>query len=598
VTVFEAVAIDTAWAVMAAAIVIVTVARLAHQHLRARVAAQIALGVAAVGLLSLLVIVMTFVSPNLGGLTAKGIWLIVGVCFFVSRAWRVDREVAAAVGIMFGFAVVYIALLYLWDVGSPPVELSRARFTTWGLPADNAIPMLFADRIARGQETAALLGDWNGSDRPPLQSGFLLLETILPRPSHPGDTYWYGISVAFQMLWVPALYASMRVMGVPIRATVIGVAFTGATATMLLNSIYTWPKLGSAAFVLSSVVLLWSLRIRETPRPYVYFIGAGMALAFGALSHGATAFVLPLVALAAILACRALPPTTWVRGAAFAMLAAVLTYAPWMYYQRFEDPPGNRLLKWHLAGVIPINDRSFFSDLRSSYTNLPIDQLVSIKLSNLRTAFDPSRWNDSLGATDFAGRDHRMSIEFFYTSGALGIAVPILAACFLGLTLNRLRNRPALPMDANLGIVVAALLACMVWWSLLMFEPTATLVHQGSHVWVMLLLAIPVALVASRQALVGWGLVAVQLVLTGIAAGPSLAIGGGQVLQPRTALVLVFGVLVVAAAAVLAQRSPAAPIHDSARTPEPDEPPPGIERPTIAWGYPHPAAAHETDGSE
>ena len=35
-------------------------------------------------------------------------------------------------------------------------------------------------------------------------------------------------------------------------------------------------------------------------------------------------------------------------------LLALVLYAPWLAYQRLYDPPGDRLLKWHLAGVTEV----------------------------------------------------------------------------------------------------------------------------------------------------------------------------------------------------------------------------------------------------
>jgi len=37
-----------------------------------------------------------------------------------------------------------------------------------------------------------------------------------------------------------------------------------------------------------------------------------------------------------------------------ALAIVVVFYLPWSAYQKYVDPPGNRLLKIHLAGVIPV----------------------------------------------------------------------------------------------------------------------------------------------------------------------------------------------------------------------------------------------------
>ena len=37
-------------------------------------------------------------------------------------------------------------------------------------------------------------------------------------------------------------------------------------------------------------------------------------------------------------------------------------------YQRYDDPPGDRLIKWHLAGVSEIDDRGSLETIVDSYT--------------------------------------------------------------------------------------------------------------------------------------------------------------------------------------------------------------------------------------
>ena len=55
----------------------------------------------------------------------------------------------------------------------------------------------------------------------------------------------------------------------------------------------------------------------------------------------------------------------------------VVLYAPWMIYQNVFDPPANRLLKWHFAGVVEVDARSFGTALRDAYGALSWDAYVS-----------------------------------------------------------------------------------------------------------------------------------------------------------------------------------------------------------------------------
>ena len=41
--------------------------------------------------------------------------------------------------------------------------------------------------------------------------------------------------------------------------------------------------------------------------------------------------------------------------------------APWSAYQKYGDPPGNRLTKWTLAGVVEVDDRGTAEAIFDSY---------------------------------------------------------------------------------------------------------------------------------------------------------------------------------------------------------------------------------------
>jgi hypothetical protein len=57
---------------------------------------------------------------------------------------------------------------------------------------------------------------------------------------------------------------------------------------------------------------------------------------------------------------------------------------PWIAFQKFYAPPGNRLIKWHLAGQIDIDPRGSWQTLKDSYSKSSWDQLVAARASNFR----------------------------------------------------------------------------------------------------------------------------------------------------------------------------------------------------------------------
>ena len=82
--------------------------------------------------------------------------------------------------------------------------------------------------------------------------------------------------------------------------------------------------------------------------------------------------------LAALVVFR-VPLRVWVVAAA----SFLATYLPWLVFQKVIDPPGDRLLKWMLAGHTQPTDRSFVDVLSSAYANIKFDDWVDGRLANL-----------------------------------------------------------------------------------------------------------------------------------------------------------------------------------------------------------------------
>ena len=61
---------------------------------------------------------------------------------------------------------------------------------------------------------------------------------------------------------------------------------------------------------------------------------------------------------------------------------------PWVLYQKVYDPPGNRLLKWHIAGVIDVDSRGFLEALYQSYKNTDVIENIKRIHSNLNLLYE------------------------------------------------------------------------------------------------------------------------------------------------------------------------------------------------------------------
>jgi hypothetical protein len=264
-------------------------------------------------------------------------------------------------------------------------RLIGARY--WAI-MDNEIPRMFADCLTKDRAGLKpfLLADWHSSDRPPLQTGMIMI--AYPLVEEAGDRLAYLLlGVAVNLFWIFGLWSFLRAVCIPeprILLVVIMVALVGA---VFINTVYTWPKMLSTALLLTAAAAIFDQNCPKKVRTLV----VGSASAFSLLSHGSAAFAL-----------LGLAPLFWVRRkewrtceviATFAVAAFI--YCPWVAYQRFYDPPGNRLIKWHLAGVVPLDEsRPAVNTIVEAYHKIGLSGLAVNKLHNLRMLLgDPTDWN-------------------------------------------------------------------------------------------------------------------------------------------------------------------------------------------------------------
>ena len=361
----------------------------------------------------------------------------------------------------------HLALLYLYPSPRDFYDLAAHRFVG-ALPDDNRISHDTALRLFEGGSLKNFTPDWLSSDRPPLLAGCELL-TLPIAPVFGFDTSIVSGTTAvwFQLLWVAAGYGLLRLLGLTPGRASAWLAVLALSGFFVQNTVFTWPKLSAGAFTCGAFAL-WVAPSASHPRRDLV-LGAVLA-ALGWLAHGGVAF--SLLPLAPWLAWRA-GRGEW-RAWAFAAAFFAALALPWLAYQKFYDPPGNRLLKWHLAGQQAIDPRGTWETIRDAYHATPGPELGNNKLSNFATQF-----RGSWGALfDFAptGARPRRTDEFFYLlrslawCGAALLVTPVLLATR--------RKIPAPRLQAALATWTAL---SVIGWCLLMFGTNQAVIHQGSY---------------------------------------------------------------------------------------------------------------------
>ncbi|HEX5526397.1 MAG TPA: hypothetical protein VFX44_04245 [Solirubrobacterales bacterium] len=391
------------------------------------------------------------------------------------------RGLATPLGLWALGSAFLVFLGFLHGGTSEPLQTAATRFSG-PLPSDNVLPGYFTEWFyAHGHHGHPVFpGPWLASDRPPLQVGYLLAQR--PLASFGPELNYQVASVVLQQLWIVGLWTLLLAvrLGRVTRGLVMLTVLVSDLA--IVNGFFVWPKLLPAALLLAAAALLltplWG-ELRRSPWAGA-LIGALLGLAM--MGHGSSVFgVIPLAIVAAV---RGLPSWRWLGVAA---LALVVVMAPWSAYQKYGEPPGNRLLKWSLAGVVEVDQRGTVETIADSYREAGLGGTLHNKAENFVTmAGGGPAWEalkrgvDSAGEGDWSQAVREMRVIFFYDFfPSLGL---LLLAPLLMLA-GRRRGRER-PHDWSFALLCFAVVAigCLAW-GLLSFGNLAarTVVHVCSY---------------------------------------------------------------------------------------------------------------------
>lgn len=373
-----------------------------------------------------------------------------------------------------GATILLVFWINLFTTETDPIQIAATRWIA-KLPGDNRIPLDLAISFSEGRIRSPLHGDWLSSDRPPLQTALFLASPGYliagPRPA----TY-QSIAMAYQMFVLLSVWTLVRSIHSSAKTALLAMATVLFTPLTLVNAAFVWPKLLSVAFLMYAFTLHFTPAMQKIDyRKRGLWVGLSVALAL--LGHGGSMFVVLAMGITGLIF-RSIGSRRYV---IIALSVTMVTYMPWQAYQKFSDPPGNRLVKWHLAGVIPIDQRSTSGALIEEYGKLSLAEITSAKIDNIKTvgkgyahhlylisitayAFFTAKW-----AQTASYLNELRSIQFFYMPAGMGIIGLSLYISFFGfISISKIKE------------LTAVTLLTLVIWSLLMFNPGSTIIHQGS----------------------------------------------------------------------------------------------------------------------
>ncbi|MDZ5650674.1 hypothetical protein [Nitrospirillum sp. BR 11828] len=492
-----------------------------------------------------------FLSSQIGRVVTLTVALALLVTSWRSGWWKggaARRDPLVSVLLLMVTFTIALAATGLAYGGFVDVLAEAAVRFTHHLPIDNELPRMFGDGLYGNHVPRPLAGDWLSSDRPPLQTGLELEVALLaPKLGWRHNLIYQLASMGGQSLFLAGLAAYLSAWRLKGGAIAVALVACGFSAIAVIHGYFVWPKLMAAGFILMTAALLLSPKyheIRESA-PHGGLVGATAALAM--LSHGGAAFLLIALTLT-FLALGRLPHWRFILAGLACFVALML---PWSLYQALIDPPGNRLLKFQLADVVPVDPRGTWTTLRDAYGALSWQEIIQTKWSNFLQIFSAGlempRWLWSAGAALLSGDTARYQALSESLRGQLFFltSAPI-SAFYLGLPAVLLVVRREAAAARFVLVTGAAFLMTAVVWSLAMFKAGSTITHQGT-------LAMPLMAIAAGAvglyALSPWlaiAVTAVEVLISVLLYGVGLPGDFVQVIQhptlnPGLALIAILG---------------------------------------------------------
>jgi hypothetical protein len=386
--------------------------------------------------------------------------------------------------------------LGLWTLGSvfllffgfvhggadTPLNTAMTRFSH-PLPGDNDIPRFYSEWFylhGHHGKPAIFPGEWLATDRPPLQIGYVLSQR--PFGWDEQGLHYQVLGVVLQQLWIVGIWGLLVAAGVGRITRALVVVTVLVSGVALVNGFFVWPKMLPTAMLLAAAALimtpLW-MGIRRH-----LWAGALVAALFALamLGHGSSAFgIIPLGLIAAV---RGLPSWRWL---GVALVTVLLLTLPWSAYQKYGDPPGNRVTKWMLAGDPGIDKRGTTEAILDGYREIGLGGALHDKAENFVSIVGGGPASEALSRAVDAAKSGDLTlfatevrvIFFFYLVLSLGLL--LIAPFVMVAARHRGRRRSAdwrLAISAFLIVLIGA-----IAWGLLLFgdAESRTVLHQGSY---------------------------------------------------------------------------------------------------------------------
>ena len=362
----------------------------------------IATAIVGVGVLGMVLLLLFTLGPALG---KAGVWAAFAAAALIlmfdlinhrARMAFAARRAAGPLLAWLGVSLVYVSLVAIPDSGGGSWAINGL-FTPVRWSSDNQLPMMFAEALhtAVPRHQISKGGPWLVTDRGPLMAALL----TIPRELLGVMAWNWGSQFDMHTYMVAAtVIQASWVLLVPLLATRISLQRPGwllialaASPFMLFNTIYAWPKLLGAIYVVICCALLFGPGAKQRLREHAVLPLVGVAASLAYLAHASNAFALvPVAAVAAPAILGAGIQRIAIGGA-----VAVLVAWPWLWWQAAIQPQANALLRYALANDFGLERRGdpIWPDVVAYYRALGWDGWLSQKADAVRLLLGlPHQW--------------------------------------------------------------------------------------------------------------------------------------------------------------------------------------------------------------
>jgi hypothetical protein len=181
-------------------------------------------------------------------------------------------------------------------------------------------------------------------------------------------------------------------------------------------------------------------------------------------------------------------------GIGFVVVTTLALVGPWLAYQRLWEPPGDRLLKWHLAGVTDPDPRLFPGILVDEYQRIGAGEALATRVTNTRYLLEGDFLSSFVFRAD--GSLERRVADAVMVGLAVRAGLVLAAIALVLAVIDRSRGRRLLT-GARRDVLVWCALTTVAWVAL-MFLPRSTALYQGSPAMPLAFVAVTAAIVAER----------------------------------------------------------------------------------------------------